>query len=480
MSISRRAVISGVGAGLGAGLLGPVAARAQGVASARDLVQAAGLGGEVGFAVADLRSGLVLEEYNARKPLAAASTTKAITSLYALEHLGAGYRFATRLIATGPVRGGVVQGDLVLAGGADPTLATDDLGDMAAALAKRGVRGVTGRFLVWEGAIPQAEAIAGDQPVHVGYNPAISGIILNYNRVHFAWKRAGGGYDLAMEALGERYRPRAYTTAAKLANRKTPVYSYRAEGGKEVWTVAAGALGKAGSRWLPVRQPAAYAGDVFQTLARAQGVDLPAPRPVRSLPGGAELVAHASEALPGLLRDMMKYSTNITAEAVGMTTSAARGANAAMGRSGAAMSSWLEARVGLRGVGFVDHSGLNQKSRIAPADMVQALRVLGAPMGLRGLMKPFELRDGQGRKIKGHPLRVDAKTGTLDFVSTLAGYLTAPDGTELVFTIFTGDLARRARSKDGEGGESGASGAWIKRSKILQSRLLERWGALYG
>ncbi|PCD77421.1 D-alanyl-D-alanine carboxypeptidase/D-alanyl-D-alanine endopeptidase [Pseudothioclava arenosa] len=479
MRISRRNVISGLGGMTVAPLAAVVPARAQQGASVRELLKAAALGGDIGYAVTDLRSGRVLEAFNAQKALPAASTTKAITSLYALEHLGGGYRFATRLIATGPVRGGVLQGDLVLAGGADPTLSTDDLGDMAAALVRGGVRGITGRFLVWAGAIPRSDEIAGDQPIHVGYNPAVAGIILNYNRVHFAWKRAGGGYQLAMEALGERYRPQAYTAAAKLVNRRAPVYSYRSEGGKEVWSVAAGALGKAGSRWLPVRDPAAYAGDVFQTLARAQGLALPAPREVRDLPAGEVLYFRQSEALPGLLRAMMKYSTNITAEAVGMTTSVRRGADARMGRSGVAMSAWLEARVGVKSARFVDHSGLNTGSRISAGDMAQAMGALGAPMGLRGLMKPFDMRDGEGRKVKGHPLRVDAKTGTLDYVSTLAGYMTAPSGRELGFAIFTGDLARRAREKAADG-EGGASKGWIRRSKVLQSRLLERWGALYG
>lgn len=479
MAISRRRVISGLGGVVMAPLVAPVPALAQQVPSPRELMKAAALGGDIGYAVTDLRSGRVLEAFNANKALAAASTTKAITSLYAIEHLGGSYRFSTRLIATGPVRGGVLNGDLVLAGGADPTLSTDDLGDMAAALVRGGVRAITGRFLVWAGAIPQADEIAGDQPIHVGYNPAVAGIILNYNRVHFAWKRAGGGYELAMEALGDRYRPQAYTAAAKLVNRRAPVYSYRSEGGKEVWTVAAGALGKAGSRWLPVRDPVAYAGDVFQTLARAQGLALPAPRELRDLPGGEVLHAHQSEALPGLLRAMMKYSTNITAEAVGMTTSARRGSDARMGRSGAAMSDWLATRAGTKTARFVDHSGLNTGSRIAAGDMAQALCTLGGPMGLRGLMKPFEMRDGEGRKAKAHPLRVDAKTGTLDYVSSLAGYMTAPSGRELAFAIFTGDLARRAREKAADG-EGGASKGWIRRSKILQSRLLERWGALYG
>ena len=471
----RRDLLTGVLAG---GFLAGIGQSARAATGAEGLVSAAGLGGDVSYVVADLRSGLVLEERGGAKPMAPASTAKVITSLYALETLGADFRFVTRLIATGPVSGGVIQGDLILAGGADPTLGTDDLADLAADLARAGVRGVSGRFLVWGGAIPYAEEIDGEQPIHVGYNPAISGMILNYNRVHFEWRRAGAGYQLGMDARGAKVQPRAFTADASLSNRKAPLFTYDRRGGKEHWTVAAGALGKAGSRWLPVRDPAAYAGDVFQTLARAQGVPLPAPRGIDGLPGGTVLASHASAPLNVILRDMMKYSTNLTAEAVGMTTSRYRQANAARGASGAAMADWLKARAGTGSVRFADHSGLGADTRISAMDMVRALRLLGPQVGLRGLMKGFDLRDETGRKLQSQPLDVDAKTGTLNFVSTLAGYMTAPDGTDLAFAIFTGDLGRRARAARQEQPEG--SIGWVKRSKILQSQLLMRWATLYG
>lgn len=88
------------------------------------------------------------------------------------------------------------------------------------------------------------------------------------------------------------------------------------------------------------------------------------------------------------------------------------------------------------------------------------------------------MRDANGREDKAHPIRVAAKTGTLNFVSSLAGFMTAPDGTELVFAILTGDLARRARAAQTEQPEGNS--AWLRRSRRLQQQLIERWGALYG
>lgn len=449
-------------------------------ARADDLIGAAALGGAVSYVVADAKTGLILEARQAGQPMPPASTMKVVTSLYALEYLGAGYRFATRLVATGPVEGGKVRGDLVLAGGGDPELTTDDLGDMAGALRKAGVTGVTGRFLVWGGALPYLEAIDRSQPDWLGYNPSVSGLNLNFNRVNFIWKRTGNGYEVGMDARAERFAPPVYSARVKVADRDLPLYTYRNGGRVEEWTVARRALGKGGSRWLPVRRPELYAGDVFQTLARAQGVPLPAPEVVDRVPGGGGvLVERASDDLAVILRDMMRYSTNMTAEAVGMAASAQRGVGSHVA-SGRAMADWLKVRAGAVSARCADHSGLAGASRISAEDMVRALVTLGPRAGLRGLMKEVPLRDEGGRKISGHPVRVEAKTGTLNFVSTLAGYVRAPGNTELAFAIFTGDVARRdaVPAAQRERPEGGA--AWVKRSKRLQQQLIERWAAVYG
>lgn len=457
----------------------PLRMAAGAVASADDLIRAAQLGGEVAFVVADAASGHILESVRGGLALPPASTAKVITSLYALDRLGAEYRFATRLIATGPVSGGRVQGDLILAGGGDPTLDTDDLGDMAQALAAAGVTGVTGRFGVWAGALPYLPAIDETQPVWLGYNPAISGLNLNFNRVNFVWKRTAKGYDVGMDARAERFAPPVYSARVAVAERDLPVYTYRGGQKAEEWTVARRALGRGGSRWLPVRRPELYAGDVFQTLARAQGVPLPAPVIVDELPEGRVVVSHASDDLRAILRDMMKYSNNMVAESVGMAASLRTGISGHLA-SGRAMSNWAAAATGGTHIRLVDHSGLAGASRMAADDMVRALVQLGPKAGLRGLMKTIQVLDAKGRKVAGSPIRIDAKTGTLNFVSTLAGYVTAPGGRELAFAIFTGDVARRDAIPDSQKEQPPGVAAWVKRSKHLQQQLIARWAGLYG
>ncbi len=446
------------------------------------LIARAGLSGEVVCAVADVDTGLELEAANGERGLPPASVAKALTALYALEVLGPEYRFSTRLIATGPIRDGILDGDLILAGGGDPTLTPDELAKMAGQLKQAGLREVRGAFEVYDGVLPYVRSIDPGQPDHVGYSPAVSGIALNFNRVHFEWRRAGKGYAVSMDGRTGKYRPDVTVAQMKVVARSLPIYTYAGEDGIDRWTVASGALGNGGARWLPVRNPAAYAGDVFRTMARAQGIVLqPATRVSRLAGGGTVLVTHQSEPLEPILQDMLKYSTNLTAEMVGMTASVAAGARpASLAESGAAMSRWAAERFGMRGTSLVDHSGLGDASKMTAQDLVGALVAARQDNRLRPLLKPFGLRDSGGRVMRDHPIKVDAKTGTLNFVSGLGGYMTASDGTELAFAIFAADSRRRGQLTRAERERPEGARGWNRRAKQVQQKLIERWGTLYG
>lgn len=446
------------------GAAGKVAGR-----GADELVRAAKLTGSVSFIVLDAATGAVLEARDADRPVPPASVAKTVTALYALDRLGPGFRFRTRILATGPVQGGIVQGDLVLCGDGDPTLQTDQLGDLAAALAGKGVKGATGRFLLWDGALPDLPEIAGDQPVQVGYNPGLGGLNLNFNRVYFEWKKKGGDWATTMDARGERFVPPVRMAQMKVVSRKAPLFTYASRANAEDWTVAAGGLGKGGGRWLPVRHPSLYAGEVFQTLARAQGIKLAGAERVAVLPAGQELVAVESAPLTEVLRDMLRFSTNVTAECVGLRASGAANLSA----SGAAMTEWVRATYGVANR-HVDHSGLGAASRVTASDMARILRGAQATP-LRGILRDVGMKDDKGRVIKGHPVKVMAKSGTLNFVSGLVGHVMPPKGREMVFAIFAADVARRDALSQAEREKPPGGEGWTKRARALQAQLIARW-----
>ncbi|SHI89811.1 D-alanyl-D-alanine carboxypeptidase/D-alanyl-D-alanine endopeptidase [Wenxinia saemankumensis] len=441
-----------------------------------DLIAEAGLGGTVGFALADPASGVLLESGAADTRLPPASTLKSVTTLYALDRLGPDHRWTTRVLGTAPVVDGTLDGDLILAGGGDPVLDTNALAELAAALSDAGLAAVSGRFLVWGGALPYLEEIEPGQLDHLGYNPAVSGLNLNFNRVNFTWQRAGADYTLAMDARSDLYQPEVTMARMRVVDRSMPVYTYEGDATSDRWTVAKARLGEAGSRWLPVRHPALYAGDVMRTFAAARGLTLPAAEEIAALPAGTvELAARESAPLTEIARDMLYYSTNLTAEVLGMSAAATEGPLESHAESAARMTAWFAERFGAGPV-FADHSGLSDATAISAAEMAGMLVAVEAEGSLLPLLKPIPLTDGAGAPLTFPRGEVAAKTGTLNFVSALAGYIETLEGDRLAFAILCANAERREEVADSQDDLPEGASYYNGRAKRLQQRMLQRWG----
>lgn len=484
---TRRGVLGGIASGVASAALAgdPIAGSLRPLARPdrpapvipdpySDLIEAARLGdGKIGFVVMDAKSGQVLDALNPDLALPPASVAKFVTALYALETLGAQYQFQTRVLATGPVENGRLDGDLILVGGGDPTLDTDDLGELARLVKEAGIIEVRGAYKVYTGALPYVIAIDHEQPDHVGYNPAICGLNLNFNRVHFEWKRNSKDYDITMQARALKYRPGVQAARMEIVDRRFPVFTYQARTDYDEWTVAKGALGKDGARWLPVRHPDIYAGEVFQTLMRSHGIVLRAPEFIDALPVAEPLAEVQSEPLTEILRDMLKHSTNITAEIVGMTATSHRaGRPVSLKASAAEMNRWLAERFGISDGGFVDHSGLGGAARVTPMTLARVLSDIGVEGPLHPILKQIS--------AKILPGELHAKTGTLNFVSGLAGYYTTTEGRDLAFSILSADIPRRVSLEREERENPPGARSWSRRARHLQYQLIERWSQLHG
>jgi len=102
--------------------------------------------GVTGLFVADARTGEPLFAVNADDPLNPASNVKMISTATALDLLGPGFRYPTRVLGPDPV-GGTIKGDVYLLGSYDPTLSIPDFDDLAASLERRGITRIEGNLL---------------------------------------------------------------------------------------------------------------------------------------------------------------------------------------------------------------------------------------------------------------------------------------------------------------------------------------------
>ena len=442
--------------------------------------------GASGWIVIDLDSGEVLDQHLADTPFAPASVAKLPTTFYALERLGPEHRFETRVAIAGRVRGETLEGDLILIGGGDPELDTDDLLPLVTQVRERGFRHLTGHFLVDGSAGPQLPAIDAGQPVDAAYNPALSGLNLNFNRVRLKWDARGSARVLRVSAKAARLDPEVAGVRVALASTPgAPMFSHTLEGRAEVWRMSARGFRGKGARWLPVRQPEFYAGEVFQALARTYGITLD-PAHKGQVREGAEVIArHQSRALRPMLKSMLRYSTNLTAEMVGLAASRAGGSQpGSLAASAAAMNAWAAAAAGFApgdpGFRLTNHSGLATDSRVSPRRFVEFLAAMAKrqpakgqryprlPGGIINLLKDYSVA-AKSIALDYRHLDIAAKTGTMDYVRGLAGYIATPSGRRLVFAIFSNDLDRRVE------GVQRIDRRWMARARAFERALIRNW-----
>ena len=109
---------------------------------------------------------------------------------------------------------------------------------------------------------------------------------------------------------------------------------------------------------------------------------------------------------------------------------------------------------------------------------MRALAAGDRALGLRSVLRNIGMRDDSGKAIKGSPVGVVGKSGTLNFVSGLAGFIEPPSGRDLVFAIFSADAARREAVPMNEREDAPGGDAWVRRAHLLQARLIKRWAGM--
>lgn len=132
-------------------------------------------GGQSAFIVLDLNSGEVIASHNPAEPLVPASIMKSVTTAALLSHLDEDYRYETKIYTEGPVREGVLEGNLLVVGSGDPSLNSkyvdnnsDICQEIANALRSAGISQIKGKIIVdeeiWSGpSVPQSW-MSGDLP----------------------------------------------------------------------------------------------------------------------------------------------------------------------------------------------------------------------------------------------------------------------------------------------------------------------------
>ena len=121
---------------------------------------------------------ILMASHQGTKPLPAASLTKIATSLAALDRWGPDHKFETVIGATGPVKNGVLEGNLVVNATGDPLFVWEEAITIGNMLNKMGIKRVNGNLIV-----------VGDFAMNFQRNPQLAGQALKRALNFATWSR---------------------------------------------------------------------------------------------------------------------------------------------------------------------------------------------------------------------------------------------------------------------------------------------------
>jgi D-alanyl-D-alanine carboxypeptidase/D-alanyl-D-alanine-endopeptidase (penicillin-binding protein 4) len=430
-----------------------------------------------GVLVEDVETGQTLYAKDADALLNPASNVKLVTTAAALARMGPDYRFDTEFWAEAGWRPGTPAKTLWVRGTGDPTVLTERLWIMAGDLAHLGVRRigdlvVDESFFDGERTGPGFDQESGDR----SYLAPSGAASLNWNTIAVyvaPGDRAGVKGRVELEPASEYFEIENRTSTVARTGRRPVVISSQPHNGKQR-IVVEGRIA-AGSRmqvvWRKIDDPALYLGHTLRKLLELRGVQVSGRVKLGQVAQGARLVHVAqSESLAEIVRRLNKTSNNFVAEQLLKTLGARTKGTPGSWAKGIAAAEEFLAEVGVPRGAYVmkNGSGLNDTNRFSARQLVTVLRAMWSRFPLQAeyvASLPVAGRDGtirfrmEGSEAEG---RLRAKTGTLEHVTSLSGYVQTAAGKTLAFAVLVNDIPGRpssvVRSVDAIGTALAASG----------------------
>jgi serine-type D-Ala-D-Ala carboxypeptidase/endopeptidase (penicillin-binding protein 4) len=448
--------------------------RAPGLAATLDAIFAdtAARHAHWGVHLVSLATGQTLYRHGAEQAFMPASTLKVITGAAALTLLGADFRYQTRFSATGTVRAGVLQGDLVIRGSGDPTLSGRFGGDPRApirawadSLRARGITRVAGGIVGVDSAFVGPTLGSGwawdDLPA--AYSAEVGA--LQFNEGALELQVIPGAIGSPAIVLLEPFTQ--YVPVLNQTITAPPGATARLEISRDPRTPAITVSGvvpadtPAVVQRLAIRGPTDFFLAVARETLREAGVvvegqalavnDWPELRnPALETP----LFTHLSPSLREILPAVLRPSQNQIAETLLRTLGRERGGEGSARAGVAVVDSLLRAwELPVQSFRMADGSGLSRYSLLTPELLSAVLvRMSTHPeWELWSSSLPIAGQTGTlANRMRDPPLagRVHAKTGTLTGVRGLSGYLRTEAGETLVFTFLVNNHLRPAAVVD--------------------------------
>lgn len=390
-----------------------------------------------GFVIYDPRTKKIISSYNENTPLVPASTTKLLTTETALNLLGEKFRWITQLEYSGEIdETGNLLGNLYIIGSGDPSLGTNKAGassysnlvsDFMSAISEKGIKKITGDIIIQTGVFKSNKSQKLPENI--------------------VWLENGNYYLPVGSTLD--ISPENEKLIAKKSNpfSENKNFYYISPYIKQM-VYADKFVGLGLTTKLP-DSPAYLANTLRSTLLKnkisvvgkvvTKATDLTPEK--RNL-----LTSYQSPTLGEIIFYTNQHSDNALAEATLRMVGFQKLGDQTLESGRSAVVEHLKAsQFDTSGLSYIDGSGLSRSNLVTPISQVKFLTSLmdenyfktyfdSLPVGGQsGTLKRMFYGDGNGQ--------IFAKTGTLNKVKTLAGYMKTNTGKTLVFSLLINNYA---------------------------------------
>jgi serine-type D-Ala-D-Ala carboxypeptidase/endopeptidase (penicillin-binding protein 4) len=369
-------------------------------------------------------------------PVNPASVAKLATTFAALDLLGPTFTWTTPVYFDGPVRAGVLQGNLVIKGQGDPKLVIERLWLLMHRVRALGVHTISGDIVLDRTAFvlpPHDPAAFDGQPLRP-YNASPDALLVNYKAVTVTITPEGGQARVRVDPAlaGVQWPATVPLSAANgcgdwisaLAADFRNLAQVRFAGsfprgcGEQVWQLA-----------FPDADR--YAARAVAEMWREAGGQLGGQVRDGTAPAGLQpAFEFASPPLAEVIRDVNKYSNNVMAQQVFLTLSLQQRGSGSFEASREVLRTWWRERLGGDAPVTGNGSGLSREESITARQLGQLLQAAWVSPLMPDLVAslPALGLDGTLRRQRQNVGLAHLKTGSLNEVSGVAGYVHGPQG----------------------------------------------------
>jgi serine-type D-Ala-D-Ala carboxypeptidase/endopeptidase (penicillin-binding protein 4) len=426
-----------------------------------------------GIQILDPSADKVLVEVNPDKTFLPASVLKTVTTSTALEKLGPDFRYRTGVYTDGSLEpDGTVSRDLILVGRGDPNL-TDPYGELlekpvfqelAEQLQNAGVKRIKGD-IVGDDSYFDLRSWGKGWTAHdlkSVYGAPINALSINNN---IAWISAHPGsrnkpVSVELEPHTSYFHIRNLGVTGSARSKRT--MNVRLIPGTKTIVVSGVLPAKQSySGYVVVERPAEVAATLLKEALEKRGISVQGE--VSTLhrgdvsnedrSGWTQLAEHQSPPLILALQIINKRSQNLHAEML-LRTLGAEFKDQGTNEAGleAVKEFLVEAGVDSKKIQLDDGCGLSRENLITPRFQTSLLEFLSKRPDFELFLNTLAISGTDGtlrNRLSATEVRgtIHAKTGTLNGVNTLSGYMTTKSGRNLIFSIFANRVNATGRVK---------------------------------